>query len=88
MTLQLGIKRLQPNTECWPCTKAFCRTLYPRKTMLTSSVLGGKNSKEKKVVPAFIDSFILSTIFMIANSLDNGSGISGVAISLLCNDLN
>lgn len=33
---------------------------------LTSSVLGGKNSKEKKVFPALMDSFILSTIFMIA----------------------
>lgn len=34
---------------------------------LTSSVLGGKNSKEKKVFPALMDSFILSTIFMIAS---------------------
>jgi len=52
-------------------------------TMLTSSVLGGKNSKEKKVVPAFIDSFILSTIFMIANPLNNGFEVSGDAILLL-----
>lgn len=31
----------------------------------TSSVLGGKNSKEKKVFPALMDSFILSTTFMV-----------------------
>ena len=33
--------------------------------MLTSSVLGGKNSNEKKVLPALMDSFILSTTFIV-----------------------
>ena len=40
----------------------------------TSSVRGGKNSKEKKVLPSLIDWFILSTIFILAPTWEAPGG--------------
>ena len=53
---------------CIASTKVLCA---PERR--TSSVLGGKNSKEKNVLPALMDSFILSTTFMIAGALGGTS---------------
>lgn len=56
-----------------------------RSRWVTSSVLGGKNSKEKKVLPALMDSFILSTTFIIAGA--RGSYSSYVVNYILYEDL-
>ena len=53
----------------WMCTVMHQnRVLRVENHSRTSSVLGGKNSKEKKVLPALMDSFILSTTFIIAGA--------------------
>lgn len=65
---QCGCEIATLSSNCIASIQIFC--LPERRT---SSVLGGKNSKEKNVLPAFMDSFILSTTFMIAGALGGTS---------------
>ena len=47
----------------------------------TSSVRGGKNSKEKNGLPSLMDAFILSMTFMAANSAHAGEKVTRGATS-------